>query len=103
MFENLKFIFLFYPSRYIDTLKFKRFWSKDDTVINTDNSGLRAIFIVNDESEKIKMTVNEPISGTHKSQIQEFLDYHRGPGVQHVAFHTSDISESIIKLKDRGL
>lgn len=89
--------------RYNDTLRFDRFWSKDDTVINTDSSGLRAIFMVNDRTtERIKLTINEPIDGRQKSQIQEFLDYHRGPGVQHVAFHTDNICESIVRLKDRG-
>lgn len=87
---------------YQDTLRFKRFWSKDETVINTENSGLRSVFLVNDESERIKLTINEPIQGTRKSQIQEFLDYHNGPGVQHIAFHTDDIVESIKELKKRG-
>lgn len=58
--------------------------------------------MVNDDSERIKLTINEPIEGSFKSQIQEFIDFHRGPGVQHIAFGTPDICESIIQLKDRG-
>lgn len=58
--------------------------------------------MVNDDNERIKLTINEPIDGSFKSQIQEFIDYHRGPGVQHIAFGTQDICESIIQLKDRG-
>ncbi|UXI22652.1 hypothetical protein NH340_JMT08595 [Sarcoptes scabiei] len=88
---------------YRNTLNFERFWSNDDTIINTDNSGLRAVFMINDQNETIKLTINEPISGSHKSQIQEFLDYHQGPGVQHMAFYTDDICESIINLRDRGV
>lgn len=88
---------------YMETLKFKRFWSKDDTVVNSEHSGLRSIFMVNDDNECIKLTINEPIDGSFKSQIQEFIDYHRGPGVQHIAFGTQDICESIIQLKDRGV
>ncbi|KAJ6225288.1 hypothetical protein RDWZM_003833 [Blomia tropicalis] len=88
---------------YADTLQFKRFWSNDDTIINSKNSGLRATFMVNDDNEQIKLTINEPIDGSFKSQIQEFIDYHRGPGVQHIAFSTPNICESIIQLKDRGV
>ena len=86
----------------METLQFKRFWSKDDTVVNSVHSGLRSIFMVNDDNERIKLTINEPIDGSFKSQIQEFIDYHRGPGVQHIAFGTPDICESIAQLKDRG-
>lgn len=89
-------------SWYSETLLFKRFWSKDDTIINSGHSGLKSIFMINDDNEKVKLTINEPIHGSHKSQIQEFLDYHQGPGVQHVAFNTENIEESIIQLKDRG-
>lgn len=88
---------------YQRTLCFDRFWSKDETVINTPNSGLRSVFMINDKNEDIKLTINEPIQGVHKSQIQEFLDYHRGPGVQHIAFSTDDITDTIAKLKDRGV
>lgn len=87
---------------YNNILNFKRFWSNDDTIINTDHSGLRAIFMINDDNENVKLTINEPIAGAHKSQIQEFLDYHNGPGVQHVAFSTDDICDSIMQLKSRG-
>lgn len=87
---------------YNQMLNFKRFWSNDDTIINTDSSGLRAIFMINGDDETVKLTINEPISGSHKSQIQEFLDYHQGPGVQHIAFHTDDICESVMQLENRG-
>ena len=86
----------------MDALQFNRFWSKDDTVVNSEHSGLRSIFMVNDQSERIKLTINEPIQGSFKSQIQEFIDFHRGPGVQHIAFDTPDIVQSIIQLRDRG-
>jgi 4-hydroxyphenylpyruvate dioxygenase len=54
------------------------------------------------DNETIKMPINESGLGSKKSQIQEFLDYNDGPGVQHIAFHTSDICDTVAKLKNRG-
>jgi len=56
-----------------------------------------------DPSESIKMPINEPASGIRKSQIQEYVDFNGGPGVQHVAFYTNDIISSVSILKSRGL
>jgi len=56
-----------------------------------------------DADEKVKMPVNEPAPGKKKSQIQEFVDFYGGPGVQHIALNTTDIIESVTQLRARGL
>ncbi|CAF4357985.1 unnamed protein product, partial [Rotaria magnacalcarata] len=55
---------------------------------------LRSI-VVSNEQETIKMPINEPASGSRKSQIQEFVDYYGSAGVQHIALNTSDILTSV--------
>ena len=73
---------------------FHRFWSVDDSQIHTEYSALRSIVVTNYE-ETIKMPINEPAPGKRKSQIQEYVDYNGGAGVQHIAMHTSDIISSV--------
>ncbi|KAI4886329.1 hypothetical protein NFI96_012232 [Prochilodus magdalenae] len=87
---------------YQKCLLFHRFWSIDDKQIHTQYSALRSIVVTNYE-ETIKMPINEPAPGKRKSQIQEFVDYNGGPGVQHIALNTSDIIQAIVNLKARGL
>jgi 4-hydroxyphenylpyruvate dioxygenase len=87
---------------YEKILDFHRFWSVDDSMIHTEYSSLRSI-VVTDYDEKIKMPINEPADGKRKSQIQEYVEYHGGAGVQHVALNTSDIIHAISSLKARGL
>eukprot|EP01120_Amphizonella_sp_Union-15-10_P006873 TRINITY_DN2269_c0_g1_i1.p1 TRINITY_DN2269_c0_g1~~TRINITY_DN2269_c0_g1_i1.p1 ORF type:complete len:193 (-),score=38.19 TRINITY_DN2269_c0_g1_i1:27-605(-) len=89
-------------SWYERILSFHRFWSIDDTILHTDYSALNST-VVTDFDETIKMPINEPAPGKKKSQIQEYVDYHGGSGVQHVALNTSDILHAIRCLKDRGL
>lgn len=87
---------------YEKQLGFKRFWSVDDTQIHTEYSSLRSI-VMTDPDEVIKMPINEPASGIRKSQIQEYVDFYGGPGVQHIAFYTKDIISSVGLLKSRGV
>lgn len=75
-------------------LDFHRFWSVDDTMIHTEYSSLRSI-VVADFDETIKMPINEPAVGKRKSQIQEYVDYYAGAGVQHVAMRTNDVIKSV--------
>jgi len=89
-------------SMYETCLKFERFWSVDDTQIHTDYSALRSI-VMTDYDETIKMPINEPANGKRKSQIQEYVDYYGGPGVQHIALRTDDIIEAVSALQARGL
>jgi len=87
---------------YEKVLGFHRFWSVDDKMIHTEYSSLRSI-VVTDKDEKVKMPLNEPANGKRKSQIQEFVDYYGGAGVQHIAMFTSDIITTVTHLKSRGL
>ncbi|KAL7838134.1 hypothetical protein AOLI_G00265380 [Acnodon oligacanthus] len=87
---------------YLKCLLFHRFWSIDDKQIHTQYSSLRSIVVTNYE-ETIKMPINEPAHGKKKSQIQEYVDYNGGPGVQHIALNTSNIIEAIVNLRARGM
>ncbi|KAJ8275803.1 hypothetical protein COCON_G00075550 [Conger conger] len=87
---------------YQKCLLFHRFWSIDDTQLHTQYSSLRSIVVTNYE-ETIKMPINEPAQGKKKSQIQEYVDYNGGAGVQHIALNTSDIIKAVINLKNRGM
>ncbi|KAB5522436.1 hypothetical protein PHYPO_G00159510 [Pangasianodon hypophthalmus] len=87
---------------YQKCLMFHRFWSIDDKQIHTQYSSLRSVVVTNYE-ETIKMPINEPAPGKKKSQIQEYVDYNGGPGVQHIALNTSNIIQAIVNLKARGM
>ncbi|KAK7086752.1 hypothetical protein SK128_005582 [Halocaridina rubra] len=89
-------------SWYEKHLMFHRFWSVDDSQIHTQYSALRSIVMTNYE-ETIKMPINEPAPGKKKSQIQEYVDYYGGAGVQHIALNTKDIINTIRKLRERGM
>ncbi|CAL8115530.1 unnamed protein product [Orchesella dallaii] len=86
---------------YETTLMFHRFWSVDDSQIHTEYSALRSIVMASWD-ETIKMPINEPAPGKKKSQIQEYVDYYGGAGVQHVALNCSDIIAAVKALKERG-
>jgi len=88
---------------YESMLQFHRFWSVDDSMIHTDYSALRSIVVTNWE-ETVKMPINEPAAGKRKavSQIQEYVDFYGGAGVQHIALNTSDIIGAICALRERG-
>ena len=62
-------------------MDFHRFWSVDDTQMHTEYSALRSI-VMTDYDEVVKMPINEPAPGKKKSQIQEYVDYNAGAGVQ---------------------
>lgn len=86
---------------YEKSLMFHRFWSVDDSQIHTEYSALRSIVMTNYE-ETVKIPINEPANGKKKSQIQEFVDYYGGAGVQHIALNTSNIITAIENLRARG-
>ena len=79
-----------------------RFWSVDDKDVSTKYSSLKSIVMAND-NEQIKMPINEPAKGLKKSQIQEFVDFYDGPGIQHIAMSTKNIIETVKKLKANGV
>src|SRR5881398_1615649 len=81
---------------------FSQLISFDDKDISTEYSALRSK-VMRNPSGTVKFPINEPATGKRKSQIQEYLDYYRGPGVQHIALVTADIIETVFNLKSRGL
>ena len=87
---------------YERILQFHRFWSVDDSQIHTEYSALRSIVMANYE-ETVKMPINEPAKGKKKSQIQEYVEFYGGAGVQHIALNTSDIINAIRNLRARGM
>ena len=86
---------------WYEMLDFHRFWSVDDKMIHTNYSSLRSI-VVADFDENVKMPINEPANGLRKSQIQEYVDYYGGAGVQHIAMRTEDIITTVERMKARG-
>ncbi|PVU99618.1 hypothetical protein BB559_000531 [Furculomyces boomerangus] len=87
--------------KYENILDFHRFWSVDDKDIHTEYSSLRSV-VMADSIEKIKLPINEPAEGIRKSQIEEFVEYYGGPGIQHIALNTDNIIETVEKLTRRG-
>lgn len=83
---------------YEKTLDFHRFWSVDDSIMHTEYSALRSI-VVADYDEKVKMPINEPAKGKRKSQIQEYVDYYAGAGVQHIALNTNDCIATVENMR----
>lgn len=79
---------------YENIFGWHRFWSVDDTDINTKYSALRSVVMAND-NEIVKMPINEPANGLKKSQIQEYIDYYETGGVQHLALSTRDIIKTV--------
>ncbi|MBO8163557.1 MAG: 4-hydroxyphenylpyruvate dioxygenase [Brevibacillus sp.] len=74
----------------------------DDEDISTEYSALMSKVMQNGTG-RIKFPINEPAEGKRKSQIQEFLDFYKGPGVQHIALLTNDIVETVTKLRENGM
>ena len=87
---------------YEDVMGFKNLISFDDKDIPTEYSSLMSK-VVASGNERIKFPINEPAAGKKKSQIDEYLDFYRGPGVQHVAIITKDIVRTVTLLRDRGV
>ncbi|CAJ0580016.1 unnamed protein product, partial [Mesorhabditis spiculigera] len=89
---------------YERILQFHRFWTDGDAVVDTGKSALTAKYEAN-ENSTIKAVISEGVNieGKGLSQIQEFVDYNGGAGVQHIAFTTEDIVGSVQALKDRGV
>jgi 4-hydroxyphenylpyruvate dioxygenase len=87
---------------YSHVLGFRRYMSFDDKDISTEYSALMSIVMAND-SAGLKMPINEPAPGRKKSQIQEYLDFYGGPGVQHIALLTGNIIHTVNSLKENGI
>jgi 4-hydroxyphenylpyruvate dioxygenase len=89
-------------SFYERVLGFHNLLTFDDKDISTEYSSLMSKVMSNGNG-RIKFPINEPASGVKKSQIEEYLDFYGGPGVQHIAVATDDILATVADLKSRGV
>ena len=87
---------------YEDVMGFVNFLSFDDKQIHTEYSALMSKVMSNGNG-RIKFPINEPAKAPKRSQIEEYLDFYEGPGVQHIAVATNDIVHTISELKSRGV
>jgi 4-hydroxyphenylpyruvate dioxygenase len=91
-----------YVNYYAETMGFKNMLHFSDDDISTEYSALMSKVMSNGD-EIIKFPLNEPAEGEKKSQIEEYLDFYQGEGVQHVAMLTDDIIETVRDLRSRGV
>jgi 4-hydroxyphenylpyruvate dioxygenase len=87
---------------YSKVMGFTRYITFDDKDINTEYSALMSI-VMSDDNRVVKFPINEPAEGKKKSQIQEYLEWYYGPGVQHVALLCGNVIETVSKLRDNGV
>jgi 4-hydroxyphenylpyruvate dioxygenase len=87
---------------YSKVMGFSRYITFDDKDISTEYSALMSI-VMSDDNRVVKFPINEPAAGRKKSQIDEYLDWYHGPGVQHLALQTGDIIETVTKLRANGV
>ncbi|PLN85160.1 putative 4-hydroxyphenylpyruvate dioxygenase [Aspergillus taichungensis] len=87
---------------YEKCLNSHRYWTVDDSNTCGDYSAMRSI-VVSSPNEMTKMPLNEPAPGKGKSQIEEFVDFYNGAGVQHIALRTHNIVTAITHLRARGV
>jgi 4-hydroxyphenylpyruvate dioxygenase len=87
---------------YANVFGFSQLVSFDDKDISTDYTALRSK-VMTDPRHRVKFPINEPAQGKKKSQIEEYLDFYRGSGVQHMAIRTDDIVATVQALRDNGV
>jgi len=87
---------------YEDVMGFENFLSFDDKQIHTEYSALMSKVMSNGNG-RIKFPINEPAKAAKRSQIEEYLDFYEGSGVQHIAVATDDIIKTVSQLKARGI
>ena len=87
---------------YQEVMGFAQIISFDDKDISTEFTALMSKVMSNGNG-RIKFPINEPAEGKKKSQIEEYLDFYDGPGVQHIAVATDDIVSTVSSMKERGV
>ncbi len=87
---------------YEDVLGFRNILSFDDKDISTEYSALMSKVMSNGNGY-VKFPINEPAEGKKRSQVEEYLDFYEGEGVQHIAVATNNIIETVTDLKSRGV
>jgi len=91
-----------YVQFYADVMGFKQLVSFDDKDISTKYTALMSK-VMSNGNERIKFPINEPAPGLKKSQIDEYLEFYKGAGVQHVAIATDNIIKTVSQLRANGL
>ena len=87
---------------YENVMGFRNILSFDDKDISTEYSALMSKVMSNGNGY-VKFPINEPAEGKKKSQVEEYLEFYKGEGVQHVALATHNIVETVTQLRDRGV
>jgi len=87
---------------YAKVMGFAQLVSFDDKDISTEFTALMSKVMTNGNG-RIKFPINEPAKGKKKSQIEEYIDFYQGSGVQHIAVATNNIFETVDRLKDQGV
>lgn len=87
---------------YEEVMGFRNILSFDDNDISTEYSALMSKVMSNGNGF-VKFPINEPAEGKKKSQVEEYLDFYNGEGVQHVAMATNNIIETVTALRSRGV
>ena len=87
---------------YRDAMGFKMFKHFDDKDISTEYSALMSK-VMSNGNERVKFPLNEPAAGKRKSQIEEYLEFYHGAGVQHIAMATDNIIETVRALRRQGV
>jgi len=87
---------------YRDVMGFQLYQHFDDKDISTEYSALMSKVMANGNG-RVKFPINEPAEGRKKSQIEEYLEFYKGPGVQHIAMESDNIIATVTKLRDQGV
>jgi 4-hydroxyphenylpyruvate dioxygenase len=87
---------------YEDVMGFRLYQTFDDKDISTEYSALMSKVMANGNGW-VKFPINEPALGRRKSQIEEYLEFYKGPGVQHIAMETDDIVETVSRMRNQGV
>ena len=87
---------------YHNVMGFSLYQHFDDQDISTEYSALMSKVMANGNGY-VKFPINEPAEGRRKSQIEEYLDFYQGPGVQHIALATNDILQTVSQMKQQGV
>jgi 4-hydroxyphenylpyruvate dioxygenase len=87
---------------YQNVMGFRLYQHFDDKDISTEYSALMSKVMANG-NDRVKFPINEPAEGKRKSQIEEYLEYYKGPGVQHIAMATDNIVETVATLRKQGV
>jgi 4-hydroxyphenylpyruvate dioxygenase len=87
---------------YANVMGFQLYQHFDDKDISTEYSALMSKVMSNGNGY-VKFPINEPAEGRRKSQIEEYLDFYQGPGVQHIALATDDILSTVSRMQAQGI